>query len=206
MPAGQGRDRPALTRRILAIANALSGMNRAEAASSAGMDRQTLRDWVIRYNAHGVAGLVDRWAGGRPAILDETQQLELLEVVLKGPDPVKDGFCAFTPSPMRPQTNGSTLFSALDTPPPALPPAGPANCSTQNRPSSPCPSRLIPHSPLHLRRSASRDFVPRRFSDVCRQRAWMDRHAGIRKPAQQRSLVRSCWRTRRSTSQAGIRD
>jgi len=43
-------------RRILAIANALSGMNRAEAASSAGMDRQTLRDWVIRYNAHGVAG------------------------------------------------------------------------------------------------------------------------------------------------------
>jgi transposase len=56
-----------VTRRILAIANALSGMNRAEAASSAGMDRQTLRDWVIRYNAHGVAGLVDRWAGGRPA-------------------------------------------------------------------------------------------------------------------------------------------
>ena len=87
---------PRVTRRILAIANALSGMNRAEAASSAGMDRQTLRDWVIRYNAHGVAGLVDRWAGGRPAILDETQQVELLEVVLKGPDPVKDGFCAFT--------------------------------------------------------------------------------------------------------------
>ena len=87
---------PRVTRRILAIANALSGMNRAEAASSAGMDRQTLRDWVIRYNAHGVAGLVDRWAGGRPAMLDETQQVELLEVVLKGPDPVKDGFCAFT--------------------------------------------------------------------------------------------------------------
>ena len=87
---------PRVTRRILAIANALSGMNRAEAASSAGMDRQTLRDWVIRYNAHGVAGLVDRWAGGRPAILDETQQVELLEVVLKGPDPSKT---AFVPSP-----------------------------------------------------------------------------------------------------------
>jgi hypothetical protein len=46
---------PRVTRRILAIANALSGMNRAEAARSAGMDRQTLRDWVIRYNAHGIA-------------------------------------------------------------------------------------------------------------------------------------------------------
>jgi transposase len=30
------------------------------------MDRQTLRDWVIRYNAHGVAGLTDNWQGGRP--------------------------------------------------------------------------------------------------------------------------------------------
>jgi transposase len=83
-----------VARRILAIANALSGMNRAEAASSAGMDRQTLRDWVIRYNAHGIAGLADRWAGGRPPILEETQQL--LEIVLKGPDPDKGGFCAFT--------------------------------------------------------------------------------------------------------------
>ena len=61
-------------RAILAIANAMSGMNRAEAASSAGMDRQTLRDWVIRYNAHGVAGLADRWNGDRPPVLDETEQ------------------------------------------------------------------------------------------------------------------------------------
>ena len=65
---------PRITRRILAIANALSGMNRAEAASSAGMDRQMLRDWVIRYNAHGVAGLADRWSSGRPPIHNETQQ------------------------------------------------------------------------------------------------------------------------------------
>ena len=51
---------------------------------------------VIRYNAHGIAGLADRWAGGRPPILEETQRAELLEIVLKGPDLVKDGFCAFT--------------------------------------------------------------------------------------------------------------
>jgi len=87
---------PRVARRILAIANALSGMNRAESASSAGMDRQTLRDWVIRYNTHGIAGLSDRWAGGRPPILDERQQAELLEIVLKGPDLDRDGFCAFT--------------------------------------------------------------------------------------------------------------
>ena len=37
-----------ISRRLLAIANALSGMSRAEAATSAGMDRQTLRDWVLR--------------------------------------------------------------------------------------------------------------------------------------------------------------
>jgi transposase len=48
----------------LAIANALGGMSRAEAAASAGMDRQTLRDWVIRYNEHGVAGLCSAGAAG----------------------------------------------------------------------------------------------------------------------------------------------
>ena len=55
-----------VARRLLAIANALSGMSRKEAAESAGMDRQALRDWVIRYNAHGPDGLCDCW-GGAPA-------------------------------------------------------------------------------------------------------------------------------------------
>jgi transposase len=85
-----------VARRLLAIANALSGMSRAAAAGSAGMDRQTLRDWVIRYNEHGVAGLCDRWQGGRPPRLTADEQAELLAVVLAGPDPEKDGFSAFT--------------------------------------------------------------------------------------------------------------
>ena len=55
-----------VARRLLAIANALSGMSRKEAAEAAGMDRQTLRDWVIRYNEHGPDGLSDRWGDGRP--------------------------------------------------------------------------------------------------------------------------------------------
>ena len=85
-----------VARRLLAIANALTGMSRAAAATSAGMDRQTLRDWVIRYNEHGVAGLCDHWQGGRPPMLTLDEQAELLAVVMAGPDPEKDGFCAFT--------------------------------------------------------------------------------------------------------------
>lgn len=83
-------------RRLLAIANALSGMSRAQAAKSAGMDRQTLRDWVIRYNEHGVAGLCDQKSSGRPPMLTLDEQAELLAIVMAGPDPEKDGFCAFT--------------------------------------------------------------------------------------------------------------
>jgi transposase len=83
-------------RRILAIANSLAGMSRKAAAESAGMDRQTLRDWVIRYNADGVAGLADLWQGGRPPKLTADEQAELLAIVMAGPDPDIDGFSAFT--------------------------------------------------------------------------------------------------------------
>ena len=85
-----------VARRLLAIGNARDGMSRADAATSAGMDRQTLRDWVLRYNAHGVAGLIDRKSSGRPPMLTADEQAELLAIVMAGPDPEKDGFCAFT--------------------------------------------------------------------------------------------------------------
>lgn len=88
-------DRRAM-KRLLAIANALAGMSRTEAARSAGMDRQALRDWIIRYNEHGVDGLYDNWNGGRPPMLTLDEQAELLAIVMAGPDPEKDGFCAFT--------------------------------------------------------------------------------------------------------------
>jgi transposase len=85
-----------VSRRLLAIANALAGMSRTEAARSASMDRQTLRDWIIRYNEHGIDGLDDNWNGGRPPMLTLDEQAELLAIVMAGPDPEKDGFCAFT--------------------------------------------------------------------------------------------------------------
>jgi transposase len=59
------------------LANVLDGMNREAAARAAGMDRQTLRDWVHRFNARGVAGLRDEPRPGRPAWLSEGEQAGL---------------------------------------------------------------------------------------------------------------------------------
>ena len=84
-----------VARRLLAIANALSGMSRKEAAEAAGMNRQTLRDWVIRYNAHGVDGLHDCWGEGRPPRLEPKEQAELIRIVLVGPS-AESGLSAFT--------------------------------------------------------------------------------------------------------------
>ena len=77
---------PAQARRMLAIALVLEGADRTTAARSCGMDRQTLRDWVHRYNAEGVAGLVDRPRSGRPPRLSPAQVAELVEVVETEPD------------------------------------------------------------------------------------------------------------------------
>ena len=64
--AARSKD-PAASRRMLALALVLEGRNRTEAARSAGMDRQTLRDWVHRYNEAGLDGLRNRANPGRPA-------------------------------------------------------------------------------------------------------------------------------------------
>jgi transposase len=80
-----------VARRLLAIAAALEGLSREAAARVAGMDRQTLRDWVIRYNRSGPAGLLDDWGDGRPCRLTEGQQATLKAIVLQGPDPEADG-------------------------------------------------------------------------------------------------------------------
>lgn len=79
-------------RRLLAIASALDGdVSRAEAAAAGGMDRQTLRDWIIRYNASGPDGLLNRPSPGRPAKLGEEGHRELEALVERGPDPDVDG-------------------------------------------------------------------------------------------------------------------
>jgi len=80
-----------VVRRLLAIALVLEGHSREEAARLNGMDRQTLRDWVHRYNDEGVAGLHPRAIPGRPGALTDEQMEELRTMVLEGPDPDVDG-------------------------------------------------------------------------------------------------------------------
>ena len=83
--ASRARD-GASARRMLAVALVLEGSSRRDAAVSCGMDRQTLRDWVHRYNAEGVAGLSDRQRSGRPPRLTAAQEAEVARIVEAGPD------------------------------------------------------------------------------------------------------------------------
>jgi transposase len=78
-------------RRLLAIAMVQGGHPRLLAAKAAGMDRQTLRDWVRRYNADGLSGLSDRSRSGRKPQLGEPQMAALAGWVQAGPDPKQDG-------------------------------------------------------------------------------------------------------------------
>ncbi len=76
---------------MLALALVLEGYQRGEAGKLCGMDRQTLRDWVLRYNAEGVVGLCNRMAAGPKPRLAPEQEALVAELVRKGPDPVVDG-------------------------------------------------------------------------------------------------------------------
>jgi transposase len=88
--AGKSRDAKA-ARRMLALALVLEGVDRTHAAQTCGMDRQTLRDWVHRYNAEGLAGLSDRWKGVRVPRLLPAQMADLAAWVEAGPDLERDG-------------------------------------------------------------------------------------------------------------------
>ena len=89
--AGRTQDAKA-ARRMLAIALVLDGWSREAAAEACAMDRQTLRDWVHRYNESGLEGLTDRPRrnGPRPR-LSARQQAQVAEWVEQGPDLERDG-------------------------------------------------------------------------------------------------------------------
>jgi len=81
-----------VARRLLALALVLEGHGRRDAAKSCGMDRQTLRDWVIRYNEHGIAGLSDLpKRGGAAAKLSIEEKAVLAQWVQQGPNLAEDG-------------------------------------------------------------------------------------------------------------------
>ena len=78
---------PDQARRMLAMAMVLEGASRLDAARQAGMDRQTPRDWVLRYNAGGIGALASRKPPGSAPKLTQAEMDELRELVVKGPDP-----------------------------------------------------------------------------------------------------------------------
>jgi transposase len=90
LAAGKTKDARA-ARRMAAIALVLEGVDRTSAAETCGMDRQTLRDWVHRYDAEGLAGLTNRPSPGRRSRLTPQQKAELAARVEAGPDPERDG-------------------------------------------------------------------------------------------------------------------
>ena len=76
---------------MLAIATVLDGAARQEAAKIGGMDRQTLRDWVIRVNEQGPDGLINKVSPGAPGKLTNEHKAFLARLVEDGPIPALDG-------------------------------------------------------------------------------------------------------------------
>jgi len=101
-----------VARRLLAIALVLDGRTRTEAARTCGMDRQILRDWVIRYNERGIDGLADQHGGGRPPKLQEAEKEQLAQWVRQGPDP-EDGLVRWRLTDLR-QRLMDRLFVSMD--------------------------------------------------------------------------------------------
>ena len=88
--ASRSRDADA-TRRMLALALVLEGRTRSEAAKLCGMDRQTLRDWVHRYNEQGLPGLSDRVPPGAKPRLSPEQTEAVARLVREGPTASEHG-------------------------------------------------------------------------------------------------------------------
>ena len=79
------------SRRLLSLAAVLDGMSREDAARIGGKDRQTLRDWVHRFNQAGPEGLLDAWTSGPTPPLSPDRRSEFAALVEAGPDTQVDG-------------------------------------------------------------------------------------------------------------------
>ena len=81
----------AQARRLLALAAIYDGATRTEAAKIGGVTLQIVRDWVLRFNAHGLNGLTDRKAPGQPPRLNDAHRAALEAMIESGPTPAVDG-------------------------------------------------------------------------------------------------------------------
>ena len=88
--ASKAKDAKA-ARRMLALALVMEGVDRRTAAETCGMARQTLRDWVHRYNPGGLGGLSNRRSAGPTPRLNPEQKADLAQMVREGPDSATDG-------------------------------------------------------------------------------------------------------------------
>ncbi len=81
----------AQSRRLLALAEIYAGGARSAAAEIGAVGLQVIRDWVLRFNSQGPAGLIDRKAPGQPSKLDDSQRQALAAIVGRGPIPAIHG-------------------------------------------------------------------------------------------------------------------
>ena len=88
--ARQSKD-AAQTRRLLALAAIYDGATRTQAAELGGVTLQIVRDWVVRFNAEGPEGLVNRKAPGQPSRLNDAHRAALVQMLESGPIPAAHG-------------------------------------------------------------------------------------------------------------------
>ncbi len=88
--AKRSKDGPQ-ARRLLALAAIYDGATRAEAAEIGGVTRQIVRDWVVKFNADGPDGLIDRKQPGQPSRLNDTHRAALVVILDSGPIPAIHG-------------------------------------------------------------------------------------------------------------------
>src|SRR4051794_29991570 len=79
------------SRRLLALAEIYDGGSRTKAARIGGVGLQTLRDWVVRFNARGPDGLIDGKAPGNTCKLNDRQRQAVVNIVESGPMPAIHG-------------------------------------------------------------------------------------------------------------------
>jgi transposase len=88
--AKRSKDGPQ-ARRLLALAAIYDGATRTEAAKIGGVTLQIIRDWVMRFNAWGAAGLLDGKSPGQPSRLNDVQRQAIVRMIESGPIPAIHG-------------------------------------------------------------------------------------------------------------------
>src|SRR3982750_4272317 len=98
-------------RRLLALAAIYEGASRTEAARTGGVTVQIVRDWVVKFNAHGPEGLVNRRPPGQPSKLTDTHRAALQAIVEQGPIPAIHGVVRWRLIDLIPRVGGEFRIS-----------------------------------------------------------------------------------------------